>query len=81
MWIVRGFIMYIDVTNYTDRVPLSMDVKEVLEVAYVSRIMSKNFRKEGQPEKERIAGVTGMELEKVCTTLFLTESLCSTVRL
>jgi hypothetical protein len=40
-------------------------MKEVLEVAYVSRIMSKNFRKEGQPEKERIARITGMELEKV----------------
>ena len=34
-------------------------------MAYTSRIMSKNFRKEGQPEKERIALVTGMELEKV----------------
>ena len=34
-------------------------------MAYVSRIMSKNFRKEGQPEKERIAHITGMELSKV----------------
>ena len=48
------------------RVPLSVEVKEVLEVAYVSRIMSKNFRNEGQPEKERIAKITGIELEKVC---------------
>lgn len=28
--------------------------------------MSKNFRKEGQPEKERIAQLTGLELDKVC---------------
>ena len=35
-------------------------------MAYVSRIMSKNFRKEGQPEKERIAQLTGLELDKVC---------------
>lgn len=34
-------------------------------MAYVSRIMSKNFRKEGQPEKERIAHITGLELDKV----------------
>ena len=27
--------------------------------------MSKNFRKEGQPEKERIAYITGMDLDKV----------------
>ena len=31
----------------------------------MSRIMSKNFRKEGQPEKERIARITGMDLDKV----------------
>ena len=48
-----------------NRVPLSAELKEVLEVAYVSRVMSKNFRKEGQPEKERIAHISGMELEKV----------------
>lgn len=47
------------------RIPLSPQIKEVLEVAYVSRIMSKNFRKEGQPEKERIAHITGMDLDKV----------------
>ena len=47
------------------RVPLSPDIKEALEVAYISRIMSKNFRKEGQPEKERIARITGLELDKV----------------
>ena len=47
------------------RVPLTPELREVLEVAYVSKIMSKNFRKEGQPEKERIAKITGMELEKV----------------
>lgn len=47
------------------RVPLTPELKEVLEVAYVSRIMSKNFRKEGQPEKERIARITGMDLDKV----------------
>lgn len=35
------------------------------QVAYVSRIMSKNFRKEGQPEKERIARITGMDIDKV----------------
>jgi hypothetical protein len=27
--------------------------------------MSKNFRREGQPEKERIAQLTGLEIEKV----------------
>ena len=48
------------------RVPLTPELKEALEVAYVSRIMSKNFRKEGQPEKERIARITGMDLDKVC---------------
>jgi hypothetical protein len=47
------------------RVPLSAEIKEALEVAYVSRIMSKNFRREGQPEKERIAQLTGLEIEKV----------------
>ena len=47
------------------RVPLTPELKEVLEVAYVSRIVSKNFRKEGQPEKERIARITGMDLDKV----------------
>ena len=47
------------------RVPLTPEIKEVLEVAYVSRIMSKNFRREGQPEKERIAQTIGMDLEKV----------------
>ena len=50
---------------YLNRVPLSLDVKEVLEVAYVSKVMSKNFRKEGQPEKERIAHITGVDIEKV----------------
>ena len=29
--------------------------------------MSKNFRKEGQPEKERIARISGMDMDKVCT--------------
>ena len=48
--------------------PLTPALKEVLEVAYVSRIMSKNFRKEGQPEKERISRVTGLEIEKVTRT-------------
>ena len=47
------------------RVPLTPEIKEVLEVAYVSRLMSKNFRREGQPEKERIAQTIGMDLEKV----------------
>lgn len=47
------------------RVPLTAELKEALEVAYVSRIMSKNFRKEGQPEKDRIARITGMRVEKV----------------
>ena len=51
------------------RVPLAPELREVLEVAYVSKIMSKNFRKEGQPEKERIAKITGMELDKVHVTL------------
>lgn len=50
---------------FFNRVPLSAEMKEVLEVAYVSRVMSKNFRREGQPEKERLAQITGMELEKV----------------
>ena len=27
--------------------------------------MSKNFRKEGQPEKERLAKITGMDIDKV----------------
>ena len=27
--------------------------------------MSKNYRKEGQPEKERISRITGLEMEKV----------------
>ena len=49
------------------RVPLTPELREVLEVAYVSKIMSKNFRKEGQPEKERIARITGMDIEKVYT--------------
>ncbi|CAI8003617.1 hypothetical protein GBAR_LOCUS3696 [Geodia barretti] len=47
------------------RVPLGAELKEVLEVAYVSRVMSKNFRKEGQPEKERLAKITGMDIDKV----------------
>ena len=51
-------------THY--RTPLTPEIREVLEVAYVSRIMAKTFRKEGQPEKERIAKVTGLPLEKVC---------------
>lgn len=38
-------------------------------MAYTSRIMSKNFRREGQPEKERIAQVTGTEIEKVSHTI------------
>ena len=29
--------------------------------------MSKNFRKEGQPEKERIAKITGMDIDKAST--------------
>ena len=45
---------------------MTPEIREVLEVAYVSRIMAKTFRKEGQPEKERIAKVTGLPLEKVC---------------
>lgn len=51
--------------KFHHRVPLSPDIKEVLEVAYTSKIMSKNFRKEGQPEKERLAQITGIELDKV----------------
>ena len=47
------------------RVPLTPELKETLEVAYVSGIISKNFRKEGQPEKERITRITGMDLDKV----------------
>ena len=50
---------------------MSADIKEVLEVAYVSKIMSKNFRKEGQPEKNRIADITGIELEKVSIVIHL----------
>ena len=53
------------VIPHPPRVPLTPEQKEVLEVAYVSRIMSKNFRKEGQPEKERIARITGISLDKV----------------
>ena len=30
--------------------------------------MSKNFRKEGQPEKERIAKITGMDIDKASFT-------------
>ena len=38
--------------------------------------MSKNFRKEGQPEKERIAKITGMDidkagLQKACTRVYM----------
>ena len=40
-------------------------VAYMFQVAYVSRIMSKTFRKEGQPEKERIAKITGMDIDKV----------------
>ena len=58
------------------RIPLSPQIKEVLEVAYVSRIMSKNFRKEGQPEKERIAHVTGMDLDKVSFIMTLCGHAC-----
>lgn len=47
------------------RVPITPEIREALEVAYISRIMSKNFRKEGQPEKERLAQVTGMEIDKI----------------
>lgn len=54
----------VDIVNC--RVPLTPELREVLEVAYVSKIMSKNFRKEGQPEKERIARITGMDIDKVC---------------
>ena len=50
------------------RVPLTPELREVLEVAYVSKIMSKNFRREGQPEKERIARITGMDVDKVLTS-------------
>ncbi len=49
----------------TCRTPLTPEIKEVLEVAYVSNIMAKSFRREGQPEKERIAKLTGLPLEKV----------------
>ena len=31
--------------------------------------MSKNFRKEGQPEKERLTKVIGMDMDKVITIL------------
>lgn len=41
----------------------------MLEVAYASKIMSKNFRREGQPEKERISQATGIELDKVSCKL------------
>ena len=60
------------------RVPLTPELKEALEVAYVSRIMSKNFRKEGQPEKERIARITGMDLDKVrvCFDTYLSYEMC-----
>lgn len=44
--------------------PITPEIREALEVAYISRIMSKNFRKEGQPEKERLSQVTGMEIDK-----------------
>ena len=47
------------------RVPITPEIREALEVAYISRIMSKNFRKEGQPEKERLSQVTGMEIDKI----------------
>ncbi len=47
------------------RTPLTPEIREVLEVAYVSKIMAKNFRKEGQPEKERIARITGLSMYKV----------------
>lgn len=59
----------------------------MLEVAYVSRVMSKNFRKEGQPEKERIAEITGIELEKVSeaieshyTLILVSSPYCRDVR-
>ncbi|KAL5457077.1 hypothetical protein EMCRGX_G034314 [Ephydatia muelleri] len=39
------------------RVPITPEIREALEVAYISRIMSKNFRKEGQPEKERLSQI------------------------
>ena len=71
--------MYACCSSFLTRVPLSPELKEVLEVAYVSRIMSKNFRKEGQPEKERIARITGMEFDKVawftCTVMHCCFSL------
>ncbi|XP_064382174.1 uncharacterized protein LOC135331066 isoform X2 [Halichondria panicea] len=47
------------------RTPLTPEIREVLEVAYVSKIMAKNFRKEGQPEKERIARITGLSMYKI----------------
>ena len=64
--IVRYRVVSIRCCYY--RVPLTPELREVLEVAYVSKIMSKNFRKEGQPEKERIARITGMDVDKVLTS-------------
>lgn len=70
LYLVYSFIVLLKYTLSVGgvrhcRVPLSPEIKEALEVAYVSRIMSKNFRKEGQPEKERIARITGLEIDKV----------------
>ena len=43
--------------------------------------MSKNFRKEGQPEKERIAKITGMDidkagLQKACMYMYICTCTC-----
>ena len=65
---VEYMFIYTQVIVIVYRVPLSPELREVLEVAYVSKIMSKNFRKEGQPEKERIAKITGMDIDKVNTS-------------
>lgn len=46
-------------------------------MAYVSKIMSKNFRKEGQPEKERIARITGMDIDKVPVKLASSNTTCT----
>ena len=65
---VEYMFIYTQVIVIVYRVPLSPELREMLEVAYVSKIMSKNFRKEGQPEKERIAKITGMDIDKVNTS-------------
>lgn len=59
---------------------MSAEIKEALEVAYVTRIMSKTFRKEGQPEKERIAALTGLELEKVSKWCLRASFMCRVLK-